>query len=69
VEAYWALNGRYDWVTNALGLTFVDPNSWIEDGDFAGDRLHLNGRGKRRLGQQYARDSGLDVGGSTLSKN
>ena len=44
-----ALNDRFDWVANALGLTFVDLNSWIEDGDFAGDGLHLNGRGKRRL--------------------
>ena len=70
MEEYGALNGRYDWVTNALGLTFVDPNFWIEVGDFAGDRLHLNGRGKRRLGQLlvYARDSGLDVGGSAWSK-
>jgi len=46
-----ALNDRFDWVANALVFTFVDPNSWIEDGDFARDGLHLNGRGKRRLGQ------------------
>jgi lysophospholipase L1-like esterase len=63
-----ALNDRCDWVANALGLTFVDPNSWIEDGDFARDGLHLNGRGKRRLGQLYARVSGLDDGGSAKSK-
>jgi len=25
------LNDRFDWVANALGLTFVDPNGWIED--------------------------------------
>jgi len=62
-----ALNDRFDWVANALGLTFVDPNSWIEDGDFARDGLHLNGRGKRRLGQLYARVSGLDNGGSAGS--
>ena len=42
------------WAANALGLTFVDPNSWIKDGDFVRDELHLNGRGKRRLGQLYA---------------
>ena len=42
-----ALNDRFDNVANALGLTFVDSNSWIEDGDFARDGLHLNGRGKR----------------------
>jgi hypothetical protein len=62
-----ALNDKFDWVANALGLTFVDPNSWIEDGDFARDGLHLNGRGKRRLGQLFARVSGLDVGGSAES--
>jgi len=63
-----ALNDRFDWVANALGLTFVDPNGWIEDGDFPRDGLHLNGRGKRRLGQLYARVSGLDFGGSAESK-
>jgi hypothetical protein len=41
-----ALNDRLDWVANALGLTFVDPNSWIEDGGFARDGLHLNWRWK-----------------------
>ena len=63
-----ALNDRYDWVANVLGLTFVDPNSWVEDGDFAGDGLHLSVRVKRRLAQVYVRDSGLDVGGSAGSK-
>jgi hypothetical protein len=42
----------FDWVANDMGLNFVDPNRWIEDGNFARDGLHLNGRGKRRLGQQ-----------------
>jgi len=51
-----------------LGLTIVDPNSWIEEGGFFRDGLHLNGRGKRRLGQLYARVSGFDVGGSAGSK-
>ena len=59
-----ALHDRFDWVANVLGLTFVDPNSWIEDGDFVEDRLQLKGRGKRRLGQIYAKVSGLGVGGS-----
>jgi hypothetical protein len=59
-----ALNDRFEWVANVLGITFVDPNSWIQDGDFAGDGLHLNGIGRRRLGQLYARFSGLDGGGS-----
>ena len=48
-----------------MGLTFVDPNSWLEDWDFARDGLHLNGIGKRRLGQLYTRDSGFYAGGST----
>ena len=55
-------------MANALRLTFVDPNSCIEDGDFATDRIHLEGRGKRRLGQLYATASGLDVEGSAGSK-
>jgi hypothetical protein len=63
-----ALNHRFDWVANALGLNLVDPNSWIENGDFARNGLHLNGRGKRRLGQLYARVSALDVGESRESK-
>ena len=42
-----ALNDRFDWVANALGLTFIDLNSWVEDGDFARHGLHLNGREKR----------------------
>ena len=63
-----ALNDRFDREPNDLGLTFCDPNSWIEDGDFARDGFHLNGRGKRRFGQIYARVSGLDVGGSADCK-
>ena len=63
-----ALNDRFDWAANALGLTFVDPNSCRGDGDFARDGLHLNGRGRRLLGQLYARVSGLDVGGTAESK-
>jgi hypothetical protein len=30
-----ALHDRFDWVANALEITSVDPNSWIEDRDFA----------------------------------
>ena len=36
---------RYDWVSKTLGVTFVDPNSWSEDGDVGRDGLHLNRRG------------------------
>jgi len=32
-----ALNDRHDWVANELGLTFVDPNTCIEEGDFVRD--------------------------------
>ena len=28
-----ALNDRFDWVVNVLGLNAVDQKSWIEDGD------------------------------------
>jgi len=63
-----ALNNTFDWVANALGLTIVDPNSWIENRDFVRDGLQLNGRGKRRLGHLYARVSGLDVGESRECK-
>jgi hypothetical protein len=44
-----AFNDRFDCAANALALTFVDPNSWIEDCGVARDGLHLNERGKRRL--------------------
>ena len=32
-----ALNDKFDWVANAFELTFVDPNRWVEDADFARD--------------------------------
>jgi hypothetical protein len=63
MAAYWG-----DWIAGALGITFVDPNSWIEDGDFARDGLRLNGRGKKRLGHLCARVSGLDVEASPVSR-
>lgn len=54
-----ALNDRYEWIAKTLGVTFVDPNSWLEDWDFARDGVHINRRGARRLGQLYSRVSGL----------
>lgn len=54
-----ALNGRLEWIAEAFGITFVDPNSWLEDEDFGRDGIHLNGRGKSRLGQLYTRVGGL----------
>jgi hypothetical protein len=41
----------------------------MEDRDFLKDGLHLNGRGKRRLGQTYSKVSGHDVGGLTEGKS
>jgi hypothetical protein len=29
-----ALNGRYDWIAKTLGITSVDPNSWIGNWNF-----------------------------------
>jgi hypothetical protein len=28
-----AVNSRYGWVAQTLGVTFVDPNSWVGDWD------------------------------------
>ena len=71
-DASWkrigALNDRLDWVASAVGLMFVDPNSWIEEGDFSGDGVHLNARGKRHLGNLFARVSGLEGGGTAERK-
>jgi len=54
-----ALNDRYDWRAKTMGFTFVDPNSWLEDWDFARDGLHINHRGARQLNQLYSRIGGL----------
>lgn len=56
-----AVNDRLEWVANTLGVTFVDPNSWVDDWGFSGDGLHLNRRGARHLGQLFERV--CDVGG------
>jgi hypothetical protein len=40
-----ALNDRFDWRANALGITYVDSNSWIEQRDFDRDGLHLTEEG------------------------
>jgi hypothetical protein len=46
------------WAAKFFGLTLIDQNSWIDDGDLVRDGLRMNGRGKRRLGQLYARVRG-----------
>ena len=48
------MNDRLDWVARNLGAAFVDPNSWIRDGDFDRDGLHLNRKGARQLGDLYS---------------
>jgi hypothetical protein len=57
------LNGRYDWTAKTLGITFVDPDSWIEKWDFSRDGLHINRSRARRLSQLYSRVCGFDGGG------
>jgi hypothetical protein len=42
-----------------MGVTFVDPNNWLEDWGFAMVGLHINQRGARRPSQLYSRVVGL----------
>ena len=53
------MNDRYDWISRTLGVTFVDPNSWLEDCDLARDGLQVNRRRARKLGELYSGVSGL----------
>jgi lysophospholipase L1-like esterase len=55
-----AISHRLEWVAGNLGVTFVDPNSWIGNGDFSRDGLHLNRDGARQLGDLYCRVCGTD---------
>jgi hypothetical protein len=57
-----AVNDRLEWVANTLRVTFVDPNSWVDDWDFSRDGLHLNQTGARNLGQLYSRICGISGG-------
>jgi hypothetical protein len=56
-----APNDKLEWVANTLGVTFVDPSSWVDNWGFSGDRLHLNRIGAQHLGQLFERV--CDVGG------
>lgn len=49
------LNKAFDWVADRTGATFVDPNSWIGDGDLGRDGVHLNRRGATGLGALFSR--------------
>jgi lysophospholipase L1-like esterase len=66
VDVSWrrvgAVDDRLEWVANTLGVTFVDPNSWMDDWDFSRDGLHLNRRGTRHLGKLYSRVCGIGGG-------
>ena len=64
-----AVNDIYDWVAKTLGVSFVDLNSWIEDGDFDRDGLHLNRRGAKQLGHLYSRVCGSGDEGPTGRSN
>ena len=57
-----AVNSRYDWVVKMLGVTFVDPNTWVDDWNFGRDSLHINHRGARHLRQLYCRVRGIGGG-------
>jgi hypothetical protein len=48
-----------------LGVTFVDPNSWLEDWDFARKGLHINCSRARQL-QPYSRVGGLGGRGKKI---
>jgi len=61
-----AVHSRYEWVAQTLCVTFVDPNSWVDDWDFGRDGLHINRRGARHLGQLYSRVCG--IGGERQKK-
>jgi hypothetical protein len=64
-----AANDRLEWVAANLGATFVDPNSWISDGDFSRDGLHLNRDGAKQLGDLYGRVCGTAGEGQKVTKN
>ena len=62
-----AVNSRYKWIANTLGVNFVDPNSRVDDWDFGGDGLHIKRRGARHLGQLYCRVCGIGGGRQNMS--
>ena len=57
-----AVDSRYEWVAQPLGVTLGDPNSWVDDWDFGRDGLHINRGGTRHLGQLYFRVCGIGGG-------
>jgi hypothetical protein len=57
-----AINSIYEWVAQTLGVTFVDPNSWVDDWDFGRDGLRINQREARHLRQLYSSVRGIGGG-------
>jgi hypothetical protein len=53
-----AIHDRLEWVAGNLEATFVDPDSWIGNGDFSRDGLHLNRDEAKQLGDLYCRVCG-----------
>ncbi|KAK7792259.1 hypothetical protein R5R35_000066 [Gryllus longicercus] len=52
------VNRMYEWVAQRRNVFFVDPNSWLQDGDFGRDGLHLNRSGSTKLGGLFSRIGG-----------
>jgi len=44
-----AVNSRYEWVEQTLGVTLVDPNIWVDDWNFGRNYLHINRGGARHM--------------------
>jgi hypothetical protein len=60
------INDRLEWVAGNLGATFVHLNSWIGNGDFSRDGVHLNRDGAKQLGDLYCRVCGTDGEGQRV---
>jgi len=67
MAAHRSIKRQIDWIAKTLSVTFVYPNSWLEDWDFARDGLHINLRGARRLSQLYSRVGGLGGRGKKMN--
>lgn len=57
-----AINSRYAWVVQMLGVTFLDTNSWVDDWNFGRNGLRINRQEARCLGQLYCRVCGIGRG-------
>ena len=48
-----AVNSRYEWVAQTLGVTFVDPNSWLDDWNFGRDLFVIANVKQLRTGGSF----------------